>query len=90
MNVTETEQEKQFRRLLEAAGEQAVRDDYCRGNSIGGETKLQPVKRWLREKELEREARARQSDLYLRWTLWVAVATLLAAIVGVIATVLHS
>jgi hypothetical protein len=26
--------------LLEAAGEQAIRDDYCRGNSIGGETKL--------------------------------------------------
>jgi len=24
--------------------------------------------RWLREKELEREARARQSDRYLRWT----------------------
>jgi hypothetical protein len=89
MNVNETQQEKQFRRELEATGEQAVRDDYCRGNSIGGETKLQLVKRWLREKELEREARARQSDRYLRWTLWVAVATLVAAIVGVVVTVLH-
>jgi hypothetical protein len=87
--VTQTEEEKQFRRLLEAAGEQAIRDDYCRGNSIGGETKLHLVKRWLREKALEREARARQSERYLHWTLWVAVATLVAAIVGVVATILH-
>jgi hypothetical protein len=91
MNVTETEEEKQFRRLLKDKGEQFVRDDlnYRRGISIGGETKLPFALHWLREKEREREACARQSDWYLRLTFWVAVATLVAAIVGVIATVLH-
>jgi hypothetical protein len=61
--VNETEQDKQFRRELEAAGEQAVRDDlnFRRGISTRGETKLQFVMRWLRENEREREARARAS-----------------------------
>jgi hypothetical protein len=89
--MNETEQEKQFRRELEAAGEQAVRDDlnFRRGISTGGETKHQFVMRWLREKEREREARTDQSDQYLRLTFWVAAATLVAAIVGVVVTVLH-
>jgi hypothetical protein len=91
MAVIETEQEKQFRRELEAAGEQAVRDDlnFRRGISTGGETKLQCVMRWLREKEREREARAGQSDWYVRWTFWVVVVTLVVAFAGVIATVYH-
>jgi hypothetical protein len=76
---------------LEAAGEQEVRDDlnFRRGIGTGGETKRQFVLCWLREKERAREARACQSDRYLRWTFWVAAATLIAAIVGVIATILH-
>ena len=77
------EQEKQFRRELEAAGEQEVRDDlnFRRGIATGGETKRQLVIRWLREKEREREARSRRSDLYLRWTFWVAVAAVAAVAV---------
>ena len=76
--MTETQQEKQFRRELEAAGEQEVRDDlnFRRGIATGGETKSQFVLRWLSEKEREREARSRRSDLYSRWTFWVALATL--------------
>jgi CHASE3 domain sensor protein len=87
MAVIETEQEKQFRRELE----QAVRDDlnFRRGISTGDATKLQFVMRWLREKEREREARAGQSDWYVRWTFWVVVVTLGVAFAGVIATVFH-
>jgi hypothetical protein len=64
--LTETEQDKQFRRELEAAGEQAIRDDlnYLRGISTGGETKRQFVLKWLREKELVREAHTRQAHWY--------------------------
>jgi hypothetical protein len=53
------EQDSQFRRALEDAGKQAVGDDlnFRRGISIGGETKIPFVMRWLREKERERESR---------------------------------
>jgi len=87
--VTAKEHESQFRRELEAAGEQAVRDDlnFRRGISTGGETKLQFVLRWLREKEVEREARTRQSDWYARWTFWVVVATFSVAVLTFIAAI---
>jgi hypothetical protein len=75
------------RRLRDYAAE--MQDEPVRQISTGGETKRHFVLRWLREKELEREARAHQSNRYLRLTFWVAVATLVAAIVGVMATVLH-
>ncbi len=89
--MTETEQEKQWRREFEDAGEQAVRDslNYSRGISTGSGEKLQFVMRWLREKEREREARTRRSDWYLRWTFWVAVATFVAAVAAVFVPFIH-
>jgi hypothetical protein len=96
--VIETEQEKQWRRELESAGETAVRDSMNHGGGIatGGEPKRQYVFRWLREKEQERQRRESQSAWYVCWTyratvatLVVAVLTFFAAIAAVVATVLH-
>jgi hypothetical protein len=66
--MVKMEQDSQFRReleALEAAGEQAVRDDlnFRRGISTGGETKHQLVMRWLREKQQERKALTLQARL---------------------------
>jgi hypothetical protein len=83
--VTETEQERQWRREFENAGEQAVRDSLDFDRDIAtGDAELEFAKQWLRDKEREREARARQTDWYLRWTFWVAVATLIAAVAAVV------
>ena len=72
-----------MRRDLEAKGEQEVRDDvnFRRGLGPGGETTQEFVRKWLRGEERKREARERRAQSYLRWTLWVAAATLLAAVV---------
>jgi hypothetical protein len=89
--MTDAELEKQWRIELESAGEAAIRAEIAlRGGIVtGGEAGRLFAVRWLREREQQRESRACQSDRYLRLTFWVAVATLVAAIVGVVATVLH-
>ena len=90
-HLTEAELEQEWHIELEKAGETAIRTEIAmRGGIVAGsEAKRLFVARWLREKEQDREARVRQSDWYLRLTFWVAAATLVAAIVGVVATVLH-
>ena len=84
-------QESQWRSGLEAAGEKAVRDNInSRGSLVtGGEPKQQFIRRWLREKDVERISREQKGFDYARWTFYVAVGALIAAIVGIIVTVLH-
>jgi hypothetical protein len=88
----------QLRADLERAGERAVRDDMNNrgGLTTGGEERQQIVRAWLREKDAEREARERhvyeltqKSFIYTRKTYCAALAALLAAIVGIIVTILH-
>jgi hypothetical protein len=76
----------------------AVRDNInSRGSLVtGGEPKQQFIRKWLREKDLNRNAqevervtREKQGFDYARWTFYVAVAALIAAIIGIVVTVLH-
>jgi hypothetical protein len=81
----------QLRAQLEADGGRAVRDRLNRGEwlSFHGNEGQQVVRQWLRDKDNQRERREQKTFNFVRWTFWVALAALVAAIVGVIATVLH-
>jgi hypothetical protein len=85
------EAETSFRRDLENAGEASVRADFYSsgGLSTGGEDRRKIIREWLREKEQDRERREQMSHRVGQRTLWVAGATLAAAVIGVIATILH-
>lgn len=87
----EREAEISFRRDLENAGEASVRADYYSGGglSTGGEDRRKIIRDWLREKEQDHQRREEMSNLIGQRTFWVAVATLIAAVIGVIATILH-
>jgi hypothetical protein len=83
---------------LDRAGERAVRDDINNrgGLTTGGEERQQIIRTWLREKDAERESResnlyelTQSSFAYTRKTYYAALAALLAAIVGIIVTLLH-
>jgi hypothetical protein len=89
--MTNDTQETQWRRELEAAGETAVRDNINHHGSLvtGGEAKQHFIRKWLREKDVEQVAREKQGFDYARWTFDVAVGALIAAIIGIIVTVLH-
>jgi hypothetical protein len=96
--MMESAQEAQWRAELEAAGERAVRDNInSRGSLVtGGESKQQFIRKWLREKDVERnESELKRGALeergfdYARWTFYVAVGALVAAIIGIVVTVLH-
>jgi hypothetical protein len=98
MTNADNAQESQWRRELEAAGERAVRDNInSRGSLVtGGEPKQQFIRKWLREKdvqrsekEIEQVTREKQGFDYTRWTFYVAVGALIAATIGIIVTVLH-
>ena len=91
-------QESQWRRELEADGERAVRDNInSRGSLVtGGEPKQRFIGKWLREKdveqdekELEHVTREKQGFDYARWTFYVAIGALIAAMIGIVVTVLH-
>jgi hypothetical protein len=84
---------------LERAGERAVRDDMNNrgGLTTGGEERQQVVRHWLRDKDAERESRERlvfdvtqKTFNYTRKTYYAALAALLAAIIGIVVTILHS
>jgi hypothetical protein len=88
----------QLREELERAGERAIRDSMnTRGPlTTGGEERQEIIRHWLREKDGERESRDRALfDLthktfnYTRKTYYAALAALLAAIIGIVVTVLH-
>jgi len=85
------EAEISFRRDLENAGETSVRADYYSGGglSTGGADRQKIIRDWLREKEQDRERLEEMSYRVGLRTFWVAVATLVAAVTGVIATILH-
>ena len=89
--MTESPQEAQWRSELEAAGERAVRDNIkSRGSLVtGGESKQQFIRKWLKEKNAERILREQKGFDYARWTFYVAVGALIAAIIGIIVTVLR-
>ncbi|HLN40680.1 MAG TPA: hypothetical protein VK337_23075 [Xanthobacteraceae bacterium] len=85
------EAEISFRRDLENAGEASVRADFYSGGglSTGGEDRRKIIREWLRDKEKDRQRREEMSYKVGQRTFWVALATLVAAVVGVIATILH-
>jgi hypothetical protein len=91
-------QEDLWRAELEAVGERAVRDNInSRGSLVtSGEAKQQFIRKWLREKDTERSekelqqvTREKQGFDYARWTFFVAVGALIAALVGILVTVIH-
>jgi hypothetical protein len=79
---------KNFRDDLERSGEAKVRTDRA-ALSTGGEERRKIVEDWLREQEQERQKREIASFRYGRLTFYIALLTLIAAIVGVIATFFH-
>ena len=89
--MTDADDDPDLRRELESTGEAAVRADMnMRGGFVtGGEKRVQAVRGWLRDKEREREDREQRTDRYVRLTFWIALATLVAAVAGVIATMFH-
>jgi hypothetical protein len=64
-----------------------------RGASISGfkcgDITRGDIEDWLAEKDEERRLRDVKSFNYSRWTFYVAVGALVAAIIGIIVTVLH-
>lgn len=64
-----------------AAGERAVRDNINSHGSLvtGGESKQQFIRKWLKEKNAERILREQKGFDYARWTFYVAVGALIAA-----------
>jgi hypothetical protein len=88
----------QLRAELDRTGERAVRDDVnSRGGlATGGGERQHIIRAWLREKDAERESRERnlyeltqRSFNFTRKTYYVALAALLAAVVGIIVTIMH-
>jgi uncharacterized membrane protein YcjF (UPF0283 family) len=75
--MAETEQE--WRRELEAAGEQAVRDSFNFGGgySMASAQKSEHARQWLRKQEQKRQ-------WYSFWTFAVAILTLLAALAAIV------
>lgn len=88
----------QLRTDLDRAGERAVRDDMNNrgGLTTGGEERQQIIRAWLRDKDAERESResnlyelTQRSFVYTRKTYYAALAALVAAVIGIIVTILH-
>lgn len=88
----------QLREELERAGERSVRDEMNNrgGLTTGGEERQQIIRQWLRDKDTERESRedalfdvTHETFKYTQKTYYAALAALLAAIVGIIVTILH-
>ena len=67
-----TMDETGWRKELEAAGETAVRDDmkYGGGFASAGEPKRAVIRRWLREKDAEKQTRDLEAYNYMRRTYY--------------------
>jgi hypothetical protein len=86
--------ESLWRAELEAVGESAVRDNINRRGSLvtdAGEARQQFIRKWLREKDLERETRERRQLTgerpgfdYAQWALYIAAGALIAAILAIV------
>jgi len=90
--------EVQLREDLERAGERAVRDDINNQGGLvtGGAERQKVIREWLRDKAIERETReqvlfelTQKTVGYTRKTYYAALAALVAAIIGIIVTILH-
>src|SRR6266446_5016845 len=88
----------QLRDELDRAGERAVRDNMNNrgGLRTGGKERQQIIRAWLRKKDAERDSResklyelTQKSFIYTRKTYYAALAALVAAVVGIIVTILH-
>jgi hypothetical protein len=91
--------ESLWRAELEAVGESAVRDNVNNRGSLvtdAGEAKQQFIRKWLGEKDVERETRERQQLTgekpgfdYAQWALYIAVGALIVAIIAILVKALH-
>jgi hypothetical protein len=77
------EEEAKWRAEFEAAGETEIRDGL---KLIQHEPKRQLAFRWLREEDLARRLREKETHRYVQWTFWAAVAAVIVGIVGVAVT----
>ena len=96
--MTSQEQTNQWIAEFEHDGEQAVRDSMNFKGSLvtGGEAKLSTARKWLRDKEKQREAdaadRKRSEKItlnYVRWTFWAAVVSAVFAAGAILVGILH-
>jgi hypothetical protein len=92
------EQIDQWIAEFERDGERAVRDsiNFRGGLAASGEQKLSTARKWLQDKERQREidaAERKRSEKitlnYVRWTFWAAVAGAIFAAGAIIVTILH-
>jgi len=61
-----------------------------RGSLVtGGEAKQRFIRKWLREKDVDQTSRELKTFDYTRWTFYVSVGALIAAIIGIMVTVFH-
>ena len=80
--MVDSDKEARWRASFETVGYDAVR----RGHNLFEEPKRQFAFRWLREKEIAREARDEAAHWYLKWTFRAAVAAVIVATIGVVVT----
>lgn len=83
--MTNTDQEAQWRAEFERVGQDAVRREHM----MFPEPKRQFAFRWLREKEKAREERDEAAQWYSKWTFWAAVAAVIVGILGIVVTYWH-
>jgi hypothetical protein len=76
--MADSDKEARWRASFETVGYDAVRRDH----NLFEEPKRQFAFRWLREKEIAREARDEAAQWYSKWTFRAAVAALIVAIVS--------
>ncbi len=74
------DKEAQWRAEFERVGHDAVH----REHRMFPEPKRQLAFRWLREKEIAREAHDEAAQWYAKWTFWAAVAAVIVGIIGVV------
>lgn len=91
--MTDSDQEAQWRNEFEVLGYDEVRTHAYNGDYPQGHLKRQVALRWLREKEIAREARDIARDArdeaaysYSKWTFVAAVAAVIVSIIGVLVT----
>jgi hypothetical protein len=83
--------EANFRRELESAGEASVRADFWGGGGLatGGEDRRKIIRQWLRQKEQDRENLEKANLDVGLGTFLVATLAFIAAVTGLIATILQ-
>jgi hypothetical protein len=80
------EDESAWRVEFEETGETLLRDALNRGGVYNHEAKREAALRWLSEQEQARKSREEKMYRLVRWTLLVAVATMIASILSLVVT----